>query len=75
MSPENLLSGSFQRALAVKFDPHQLLLDTAGFRRPVLDRPLNKPTQSALFDGNFVGNGATWLILKRQLYIGGVSAR
>jgi hypothetical protein len=30
---------------------------------------VNVPTHSALFDANFAGNGATWLILKHELSI------
>ncbi len=31
-------------------------------------------THSALFDANFADNGATGLIVKHELYIGGISA-
>jgi hypothetical protein len=37
----------------------------------ILDRPVDRPTYSALFDANFAANGAAWLILKHEPYIGG----
>ncbi len=52
-----------------RFDSDLYSIPWKRTARQILDRPLNKPTHSALFDANFAGSGATWLILKHQLYI------